>query len=80
MFPVGPDAGYSDDTASLQAWPNDQDGINPLAESGVGDWSHVDLQGFGQNDESAWTDDIGVNASGNGLYWFWDSMWSESQL
>lgn len=43
-------------------------------------WQQTGLQGFNADTSSAWNDDIGMNDPGNGLYWFWDAMWNDSQL
>lgn len=39
-------------------------------------WFNPDLHGLG--DESSWADE-GYDITGNGLYWFWNSAWSESR-
>lgn len=74
MFPAGFDAGHSNDTTNNQERIQEQDITSQIADGSANDWSHVNLQSFGINGDAEWSDDIGVDATGNGLYWFWDLM------
>lgn len=45
------------------------------------DWSNSGTQDFSLEGEIDWiSDDNNVDVTGNGLYWFWDSVWNEPPL
>lgn len=67
-------------TAEFQGWPQIQDASPHLADGGTTDWSNVGLETMGINGGNEWRDDTGVDTTGNGLYWFWDSIWGEPEL
>lgn len=81
VFPTGLDGIYRDDTADGQQWSaNDGDTSNLPGGHNV-DWSNTGTQDFNLEGELDWiSDDNGTDATGNGLYWFWDSVWNEPQL
>ncbi|KAF1850458.1 uncharacterized protein K460DRAFT_269742 [Cucurbitaria berberidis CBS 394.84] len=80
VLPAGFDGIYGDDNASNQGLGQRQDVASHFPAGSTDEWSHTDLQSFNFGGESDWVnDDDGVDATGNGLYWFWDSIWSGSQ-
>ncbi|KAH7398141.1 fungal-specific transcription factor domain-containing protein [Pyrenochaeta sp. MPI-SDFR-AT-0127] len=83
IFPVGFDGVYSDGTADHQGWdevhaPNDMSaGTNDFSTGNYDDWAHNSHETVHADGGSEWAiDDGGIDPTGNGLYWFWDSMWS----
>jgi hypothetical protein len=42
-------------------------------------WSQFPMQSFPGYADQPWDDNTGIDGTGNGLYWFWDTMWSEPQ-
>jgi hypothetical protein len=46
-------------------------------QSSVSDWSQLSLQDLAGNQELGWGDNTTVDATSNGLYWFWDTIWNE---
>jgi hypothetical protein len=81
VFPVGADGVYRDDTASTQHWGQNGGDSSHLASGNNEDWSHTDLHDLHVEGDLEWvSDDNGVDASGTGLYWFWDSVWSDFPL
>jgi len=80
VFPIGNDATHNDFSLETQGWPQIQDTSSQLAHASTTDWPSVGLENIGINGEVEWRDEVGVDTTGNGLYWFWDSMWGEPQL
>ncbi|KAF2854099.1 hypothetical protein T440DRAFT_268291 [Plenodomus tracheiphilus IPT5] len=80
VFPTGQDTGYSDNATTYQERAREEGTTTQLVNSGTTDWSNVDFESLGINGDVDWSDDAGVDLNGNGLYWFWDSIWSEPQL
>jgi hypothetical protein len=77
VFPAGVDSVYNHDRTTGQHWSQDGGDSSHLPNE---DWSQADLQDFNLEGDLEWvSDDNGVNTTGNGLYWFWDSVWSEPQ-
>jgi len=45
------------------------------------DWTNASAGDFNLEGELDWiSDENGVDVTGNGLYWFWDSVWNEPQF
>ncbi|RMZ69062.1 C6 transcription factor [Pyrenophora seminiperda CCB06] len=77
VFPMGLDGVYRDDLAGTRA----NDSHSSHVPSGNDDWSNAEIQDFNIEGELDWiSDDNGIDATGNGLYWVWDSVWSDPQL
>jgi hypothetical protein len=81
-FPVGFDSGYGPGTTSNQDWAQGEALNEGVAQNSMQEWSELSLQGVTGNVGSEWDDNTSMDITGNGLYWFWDTMWTEprSQL
>jgi hypothetical protein len=80
-FPNGLDGVYRDDTAEVQQWGTNNGDASHLPTGHNVDWSNTGTHDFSLEGELDWiSDDNGVDVTGNGLYWFWDSVWNEPQL
>ncbi|KAF2683178.1 hypothetical protein K458DRAFT_51601 [Lentithecium fluviatile CBS 122367] len=79
-FPIGFDASHGDNTASTEGWTQAQGVPSPLPGDHDGSWLHTSFQGVNIDHDSEWADeDNHLDTAGNGLYWFWDSTWSETR-
>ncbi|XPS95262.1 hypothetical protein M3J09_004553 [Ascochyta lentis] len=78
-FPVGFDGAYGADSASNQDWAQGQDMSGTVPQDSMQEWAQLPLQGIAENIEPEWDDNNGIDTTGNGLYWFWDTIWSEPQ-
>ncbi|KAF2183298.1 hypothetical protein K469DRAFT_751583 [Zopfia rhizophila CBS 207.26] len=77
VFPVGFDGFQDYNGAGSGGW--EQAVPNHMSQIGDGMWSHTGFHNFGADNEVGPTNEEGsVGATGNGLYWFWDSIWSET--
>jgi hypothetical protein len=75
VFPVGFDGVDGDDTVNnSDGWSHSQ-GV-PSNDA----WLHTDSSGVDVDGGPGWSNEEGpVDATGNGLYWFWDSTWSDAR-
>jgi hypothetical protein len=81
VFPTNPDGVFRDDTADVQQWAANDGDTSHLHSGHNVDWSNAGTQDFNLEGELDWiSDDNNVDVTGNGLYWFWDSVWNEPQL
>ena len=76
-FPVGYDAGYGTGSGGSQNWNQGQNLSDDVEQGGGPDWSQYPLHDLAENQEVGWEDNNGLDGTGNGLYWFWDSVWNE---
>lgn len=78
-FSVGADSGYGtgygEDPNSIQ----EQDLTGNAHQSSVPDWSQMLSQGSTDDLGLSWDDNNGLDMTGNGLYWFWDTVWNDPQ-
>jgi hypothetical protein len=78
VFPAGVDGVYRHNPATGQSWSGDP--IH-LPSGNNKDWPQTSIDDFNIEGDYDWfNDDNGVDTTSNGLYWFWDSIWSEPQL
>lgn len=82
VFPVGFDGFYGDEPVNTDGWNHGQGVDSHLPDANNDAWLHtssaaVDVgDGPGlSNEELEGT----VDATGNSLYWFWDSTWAETR-
>lgn len=55
-----------------------QETSNHLPDVSTDPWTQSGFQDFNIDDESGLVNGDGTtDTTGNGLYWFWDSIWSE---
>jgi hypothetical protein len=81
VFPTGLDGTYRDDTADVQQWAANNGDTGHLPSGHNVDWPNAGTQDFNLEGELDWiSDDNNVDVTGNGLYWFWDSVWNEPPL
>ncbi|KAK4151690.1 hypothetical protein C8A00DRAFT_16923, partial [Chaetomidium leptoderma] len=80
VFPVGFDGVYGDDSVNNDdGWSHGQ-GLPSVACGSNDAWLHTDSPSVDINGGPGWSNEEGfVDATGNGLYWFWDSTWNEAQ-
>lgn len=76
-FPIGLDGGYGAGSGGSQDWVRGQNLTGGIHQSSASDWSQLPLQDLAENQELGWEDNIGLDVTGNGLYWFWDTVWNE---
>ncbi|KAI0168665.1 putative C6 transcription factor [Pestalotiopsis sp. NC0098] len=80
VFPLGVEGDYNNDTVSGDVGWSYSEGVPnhpsiPVSDSN-GAWPHTNFPGVNIEGEPGWHNEEGlVNATGNGLYWFWDSTW-----
>ncbi|KAI4620075.1 hypothetical protein J4E89_004360 [Alternaria sp. Ai002NY15] len=80
VFPAALDNVSRDDTAYVPQWGTNDGGMNHLP-SEHNDWTNASAGDFNLEGELDWiSDENGVDVTGNGLYWFWDSVWNEPQF
>lgn len=79
VFPIGNDAAHNGSSPENQGWPQIQD-TSQFADVSTTSLSNVGHENLGNHDEVEWRDEVLADTTGNGLYWFWDSMWGEPQI
>lgn len=82
MFPVGSDGAHGDDTFNNDGWNHTQVfPSHPFVASNDA-WLHTDPSNVEVDGGTGWSNDElegTIDATANGLYWFWDSTWSETR-
>lgn len=80
VFPVGAEGDFNNDTVNGDVGWSYSEGVPthpsiPVSDSN-GAWAHTNFPGVNTEGDPGWHNEEGlVNATGNGLYWFWDSTW-----
>ncbi|KAH6639228.1 putative C6 transcription factor [Boeremia exigua] len=76
-FPLGLDGGYNATATNNQDWSQNQELAADIHQATLQDWPHVPLQDLTELTEPGWDESNNIDATGNGLYWFWDTIWNE---
>lgn len=77
VFPNAFDSINNNDGDVSGGWEQGQVAPFHSSETGDGAWPNSDFHNFGIGDGTEPMNDELVDDAGNGLYWFWDSIWSE---
>lgn len=79
VFPNAFDGINNNDGDVSGGWEQGQAAPFHSLETGDGAWPHSSFHNFGiDNGPEPMNDEEVVDDAGNGLYWFWDSIWSET--
>jgi hypothetical protein len=79
VFPVGVDGVYGDHTVNNDGWSHGQGVPSHSSVAGNDAWLYTGSPSVDVNGGPGWFNEElegTVDATGNGLYWFWDSTWS----
>lgn len=79
MFPAASDGFSVNSMNSGSDWDHGQAAPHDRSEIGNESWHNNGFDDFGVNNRLTPTSEgVIPGDTGNGLYWFWDSIWSES--
>jgi hypothetical protein len=77
VFPSSFDGAHGDNATYNEGWNQYQDVAANLSEGTNDAWLHSGFQNFNVDGDSEWAnEESNADATGTGLYWFWDSTWS----
>ncbi|KAB5546891.1 fungal-specific transcription factor domain-containing protein [Coniochaeta sp. 2T2.1] len=82
VFPLGSDGPYGHSVSNNHGWSNSQEDATHLPISNNNTWLQGGSPSADVDGGSGWFNeelDSAVDATGNGLYWFWDSTWTEAR-
>ncbi|KAJ4989316.1 C6 transcription factor [Stagonosporopsis vannaccii] len=76
-FPLGFDGAYNVNPTANQDSIQGQALNADMQHTGLQEWSQAPLQDNTESVDFGWEDHNNIDVMGNGLYWFWDTIWSE---
>ncbi|OIW26198.1 hypothetical protein CONLIGDRAFT_581632 [Coniochaeta ligniaria NRRL 30616] len=82
VFPIGSDGVHGDDTVNNDGWGHGQGFPSHSFLPGNDAWLHTDPPSVDVGGGPGWSNEElegAVDATGHGLYWFWDSTWSDAR-
>lgn len=71
--------GFNNAGAASNEYWIEEDIASGVSRGNMQEWPELPLQSVTDNTELELDDSNGMDMTGHGLYWFWDTIWNESQ-